>query len=348
MTELQLGLLVIGAVVVAAVFAYNRLQERSARRAAEHAFRSPAGDALLDAARAPRSEPGPPRSPPFAPKRPAAQPQDAVPDACIDYIVELSFAEPRVAGELLEHWKPYAHRYVKRARLAYSPDAAQWLRLQPGDNAPARGLRAGLQLVTREGAIGEAELIEFRAAVETLAAASGASVAAPEMRQAVEQARELDLFCADADLQVVFHVMPPPGGAFAGEQVRRAAEAAGLALGDDGRFTLQDDAARALFSFGARDGRGFSASGIDAAAPSGLSITLEVPRAPGTRRAFQSMAGFARQLAEALEGSLVDDNGQTLDERSLAAIDAQLSAVQAAFAARGIEPGSAAALRLFS
>lgn len=344
MTELQLALLVIGALVVAGVFAYNRLQERGARRAAERAFRSCAGDALLDDP-GPRREPAMPATVPAA-SRPA--PQAALPDARIDYVVELAFATPSAVGALLEQWKPYEHRYAKRARLAYTSDGTQWQRLAPGDGRHALALQAGLQLVTREGTVGEAELIEFRGAVETLASAIGANVAAPEMRQAVERARELDRFCADTDLQVVFHVMPQPGARFAGRTVRQAAEAAGLKLAEDGRFALLDDAGRVLFSLGARDGAAFTASAVDAAAPAGLSITLDVPRAPGARGPFQAMAGFARQLAAALEGSLVDDNDHALDERSLAAIDAQLGAVHAAFAARGIEPGSDAALRLFS
>ena len=344
MTEFQLALLVIGALVVAGVFATNWLQERGARRAAERAFRSVAGDALLEAS-GPRREPG--MIPP-ATSRAAVPPQAALPDARIDYVVELSFATPPAVGVLLEHWRPFEHRYAKRARLAYTSDGTQWLRLAPGDSGSALALQAGLQLVTREGAVGEAELIEFRAAVESLAAATGAGVAAAEMRQAVDRARELDRFCADTDLQVVFHVMPQPGALFAGTTVRHAAEADGLKLAEDGRFALQDDAGRVLFSLGARDGAGFTAGAIDSAAPAGLSITLDVPRAPGARRTFQAMADFARQLAAELEGSLVDDNDHGLEERSLAAIDAQLGAVHAAFAARGIEPGSDVALRLFS
>ena len=44
----------------------------------------------------------------------------------------------------------------------------------------------------------------------------------------------------------------------------------------------------------------------------------------------------------------VDDNGNALDERALAAIGVELEAVRARLAAAGIEPGSPLALRLFS
>ena len=45
MSELQIGLLAIGALVVAGVLIYNRVQERRARQAAERTFRSGHGGA---------------------------------------------------------------------------------------------------------------------------------------------------------------------------------------------------------------------------------------------------------------------------------------------------------------
>ena len=47
MTDLQFGLLLIGAVAVAAVLIYNRMQERAAGRQAERSFGSRHADALL-------------------------------------------------------------------------------------------------------------------------------------------------------------------------------------------------------------------------------------------------------------------------------------------------------------
>ena len=60
------------------------------------------------------------------------------------------------------------------------------------------------------------------------------------------------------------------------------------------------------------------------------------------------MARAGRSLAEAHNARLVDDRDNPLDERSLAAIGAQLEAVRQMLAARGIETGSPLALRLFS
>jgi FtsZ-interacting cell division protein ZipA len=73
-----------------------------------------------------------------------------------------------------------------------------------------------------------------------------------------------------------------------------------------------------------------------------------VPHCPDVRRAYDAMVVYARDLCATLGGMIVDDNARVLDEQALAAIGAQLDAVRATLEARGIEPGSPAALRLFS
>jgi hypothetical protein len=315
--------------VVAGVLVYNRIQERGAKRTAERAFRSSHADALMDAPGA-ASDPAPAEGP--RPSVRAAPPDEtAQPDPAIDYIVEFTAGQPVAPSALREQWSVIERRHARRALLSGSGDGKAW--------------HAGLQLVSRDGAIGEAELIEFRSTVETLAASVGAAVSAPEMRAAVEAARALDDFCAETDIQVVVHVQ---GGPFAGTKIRAAAEAAGLALQSDGKFALRSDEQRLLYTLGARDGAMFSAATLREAAPEALTLSLDVPRTPDLRRSFESMTRLAHQLAAALGGSMVDDNGNTLDERAIEAIALQLDAVRARLEARGLPPGSPAALRLFS
>jgi hypothetical protein len=66
------------------------------------------------------------------------------------------------------------------------------------------------------------------------------------------------------------------------------------------------------------------------------------------RRAYDAMVMYARDLCARQGGAIVDDNAHALDERSLAAIGAQLDAVGSTLEARGIAPGGASALRLFA
>ena len=186
MTELQIGLALIGGVAVVAVVVYNGWQERRAKRAAERAFGSRHSDVLLD-------EPHSRREPTLGPPpRAGSAAGGAAADPRIDYIITLSPASPIAAPVLRELWAPIALRFSRRAFVLQEEGSE---------------LRAALQLVSRAGVVSDAELLEFRSAVETLATKARAAVAAPEMREALEAARELDRACADADIQVALHVV---------------------------------------------------------------------------------------------------------------------------------------------
>ncbi|HXM83731.1 MAG TPA: cell division protein ZipA C-terminal FtsZ-binding domain-containing protein [Burkholderiales bacterium] len=264
MTDLQFGLLLIGAVAVAAVLIYNRMQERAAGRQAERSFGSRHADALL-----------------------------GEPDARLDYLVELSLPRGVPTASLRELWAPLEHRFAKRVLLAAS-SGSEW--------------HAAFQLVSRAGVASESELLEFRSALETLAAKIGAAVSAPEMRQALDAARSLDRVCARADIQVALHVVGAP--------------LPGSQSGDHAfQVTARED---------------------------GVTLTLDVARTTEPARSFQAMARTGRELAATHGARLVDDNGNLVDERALAAIGTELEAVRQMLVERGIEPGSPLALRLFS
>ena len=328
MSDLQLGLLVIGAAAVAGVLLYNRVQERSARRQGERAFGSQHSDVLLDAAQAKRE-------PSLAPaaRRAAALPAEALPDPRLDYVIALAVHRPVAAAQVLETWIPLERRFSQRALLAAS-DGTAWRRIAAGDTGTASALHASLQLVSRAGVASESDLIAFRSEVETLAAGLGATVSAPEMRQALEVARELDRFCAEADIQIAFHLVSG-SGALVSEALHDATTGAGFEPAAPGRYALRDTEGRVLLDLAERDSRS-------------VTLTLEVPRTAELGRTYESMVRCARQLGTALGAALVDDNGNALDDRALMAIAAQLETVRRAFHGRGFEPGGALALRLFS
>jgi hypothetical protein len=276
MSDLVLGLLVLGGVLFACVLVYNRVQERAAQRA----FGASQPDVLLEEA-APRREP--------VLHKPAVA--HASPHPAIDYAIDITL--PRAAPELLEGWSAIEQRFARRVLLAPGKDERTW--------------RAGLQLVTRAGVVSEAELIEFRSAVETLGAKLGATLSAPEMRAALEGARELDKVCADSDIQVALHVIGQGVEPQAGEQPFQVVR--------------RED---------------------------GVTLVLDVAVTPDLARSYEAMAREGRALAASHGARLVDDRGNALDERALAAIGAQLEAVRQALAGHGIDTGSPLARRLFS
>lgn len=277
MTDLQLGLLVIGAAAVAGVLVYNRLQERAVRRETQRAFESRHADVLGNEAPVRRE-------PTLEPLQTPAAPADRRPDPRVDYIIRLSGIP---AAALRQQWGALEQRFAGRVTLSDSKESVE----------------AALQLVSRSGVVGEAELLEFRSQVETLAASLGAKVSAPEMRQALDRAKALDRACAEVDVQIALHVLNPmelPGEEDPFQRVERP------------------------------DG--------------GVTFLLDVARTPDLARSYEAMVRSARQLG----GRLVDDNGNTLDERALAAIGAEVESLRARLAELGVEPGSPLALRLFS
>jgi hypothetical protein len=250
------------------VLVYNRLQERSTRREAQRAFGSQHADVLLDEPAAERREPTLEAAAPRAP--------------ALDYVMEVEGAIPA------QEWSALRRRFGGRAVLS---------------DAGAARLQVALQMVSRKGVVGEGELLEFRSQVETIAAAHGAAVSAPEMRAALEAAHELDKACADVDVQIALHVI---GGG------------AGLSA----------------------EGRPFQV----ARRADGVTLLLDVPRTAELPRSYEAMTRAARELG----GRIVDDNGNPLDDRALAAIGVEVEALRARMAELRVEPGSPLALRLFS
>jgi hypothetical protein len=121
MSDLQLGLLALGVLVVGGVLGANFLQERRARRAAEQAFRSGHDDVLMQAGE--RREP----TLDAAPRRGAAL-QAALPDERLDYVVDLALRQMVPAAEVAERWSAFEHRFAGRALLAASADRVAWRR----------------------------------------------------------------------------------------------------------------------------------------------------------------------------------------------------------------------------
>lgn len=339
MTEFQLGLLLIGVLAIAGVIVFNRVQERLATRRAERAFGSQHADVLLGETsqrREPTLEPAIRK-----PDREAGASAHALPNDALDYVIALSPAQPLAAAAFLQHWTPLERRFAKRVLAAGRDAEGTWTRIAHGDSGTYGGFQAALQLVSRAGVVSEGELIEFRSEFENLAANLGAAAVAPEMKQAMDQARELDQFCANTDIQIVLNLVPAPDRIFTAAKLGSVIEAAGLGRLADRQHALLDVHGRILYAVnvvaGEADGE-----------ITKLTFSLDVPRVPEVRKTYEAMVRFAGQLASGLGGALIDDNGRPLDERSLAAIGAELDGVGQALEKRGLPAGGPLALRLFS
>ncbi|MFN8773584.1 MAG: cell division protein ZipA C-terminal FtsZ-binding domain-containing protein [bacterium] len=203
-----------------------------------------------------------------------------------------------------------------------------------------------IQVVDPRGPASTAELQVFVSNAHRAAASVGGQVTAPDPATSAAQAGALYEFCNSVDVAIGLNVAASSGG-FAGTKLRGLIEAAGFRALPDHTYVLADDAGNTLCTLTDGNGGGLDPQALRSQAVRAISLLLDVPRAPGTVAQFERMATQARQFAQALSGSVIDDSGRVLDEASIGRIRVQLASMLKAMRARGIEPGDAIARRIF-
>lgn len=357
MSDLQLSLLMIGAVVVGAVFIYNWVQERGLRRRLQQSFGEAHHDVLLKAGR--DATPGDGRlEPQLVAGAPAHQPEGSHPvadetaagfDEVLDYVAEIA-AQATISDALVGEFVSRIASCGKPAHArGFDGKRGAWEDIVRGAGGRYTRLRAGLQIVNRAGPVNTAQLAAFCDAVRQCAEkVPAATVECPDAQAAIKLARDLDAFCATVDVAIGVNIIAPEGEAFGGTRIRAAAEAAGFKLEPDGVFHYRAGGRQTLFTLDNHEPAPFLPESIKGLTTSGITLLLDVPRVPNGGEVLARMFGVAEILAGALDGRLVDDNRAVLSEAGVSRITQQLSSIQAAMAARDVPAGGARALRLFS
>lgn len=204
----------------------------------------------------------------------------------------------------------------------------------------------GLQLADRSGALSQDQLDAFTRALYEFAAEAGGAVSCPDKQEALEQARDLDLFCMDVDVLIGLNVVSADSRPFTSEAMHGLALQASLSLEPDGSFHARDGFGHTLFTLAnqgeepfPRDGRGLTTHGV--------TLLFDVPRVADGLAVFDRMTQLGFDLAGRLEGRLVDDNGRVVSEESLNRDRARLVTFYQRMQARGIPAGGERSLRLF-
>ena len=389
MSDLQIGLALLGVLLVTAVLGFNWWQERQFRRRAEDAFggRQQGDDFLNRSAR--HESPGTLTAPAnhnmadiarIEPRmEPAADPGQMVDIAAsnviahgaavdtailpasnsgqriasdlplpeIDYLVEIR-TDALIAPEKLQRIEFDLRSLNRRITFGgFNAESGSWEPMLP-DGAGYSSVCVALQLVNRTGPVTEEQLHAF---VEVLTERAGelkADARLPEFGPALDQAAALDEFCADVDVQVGISVIADTGQVFHGSKIRALAESAGLKLHPTGVFQLCDEKGGLQFSLDNQDAEPFQIERIRNLTTTGITFLLDVPRVANGLRVFDKMVEMSRSFASSLDGTLADDNRALLNDAGFERIRVQLRAIYASMQQRGIEAGSALALRLFS
>ncbi len=265
-------------------------------------------------------------------------------DQATEFIARLKFVSPVMAnfGPLIVTLR----RIGKPVRAFGRRAEGAWEALSSHPRSAYDQVEFGLQLADRSGAVSQDQINAFTRALYEFAAEEGGAVICPDKQEALEHARDLDLFCMDVDVLIGLNVVSADSRPFTSEAMHGLAMEARLSLEADGSFHARDSFGHVLFTLSnqgedafPRDGRGLTTHGI--------TLLFDVPRVADGLVVFDRMTKLGFDLAARLEGRLVDDNGRMVSEESLNRDRARLMAFYQRMDQRGIPAGGERALRLF-
>ena len=380
MSTLQIGLAIIGGLVLAGVVAYNAwVTNQSAPRTVRE--RGGAGDARADRdgdetlpyTPADLAEheiqridpvlgdmPGAPAANDPAELAAAAaavsinptmgQPPEKRPglDALIDVITPLML-EHEVSGDALLAALPGTRRVGSKPFAVEGQSAVTGEWESPRAGQRYRALQAGVQLANRSGALNDIEFSEFVVKVQAFADAVGAAPDFPDMRAEVARARELDAFASGHDAQLGFTLRARRAAWSPGYVAQHAARLGFVAGALPGRMVLSGShSGQAPILSLVFDPQAAMAEDPEQSALREIALSLEVTHVPRGEQPFSRMRQAATALAEAMEGMVTDDGGQPLSVAAMDHIGADLESLYDALDSRDLSAGSPQARRLFS
>jgi hypothetical protein len=360
MTDLQLAMIGVGVALVGGVAIYNVVQERNARRRAEKAFGERPGDALFESserreptlgplpeAEAAAAIPPQPRAEVAPPPEPADLEAGVAPTAEISSRIDtvaVVLADDPVTREQLEPLIDALRDHATPVHVEGIVDE-QWHPIATSPKGSWRELRVALQLASRGGPVAEEEIEEFNRAVADFSASLNAVSQREAPSAAAGRARDLDHFCAEADIEVAVNVIGQFGATFALARVKAIALENGLSETAQGglvRFARDGSVEYSVRRFGD------DAANPPASYTHGLTFAIDLPHVADAPEAFAGMVHLAQAIARELGGQLVDDNRRPLTEAGLASIRRTVEKVCHDMEARGIPAGGALARRLFA
>jgi hypothetical protein len=348
MSNLQIGLAVVGALVLAAMVAHGAWTSRKnlPRQASPN---EPVGKPDAKSQRGVGIEPELDAAAfdvaifplPVQDRKPAL-------DALIDVIAPIVLDGP-VSGDAALAALPSTRRAGGKpfAIEGFNEAGQRW-------EAPLAGQRygmfqAGVQLANRSGALNEIEYSEFVMKTQAFCDAINGTADFPEMLEEVARARELDQFASDHDAQLGF-VLRASNAAWSPGYVQQNASRLGFVAGSiPGRMVVPASIAGMPPVLGLNfDTQSAMADDPAQSAIRELVISLDVPQVDRSELAFVRMREAALMLANSMDGVVTDDNGLPLPPEAMDVIGAELEGLYDTLDQRDLSAGSALARRLFS
>ncbi len=363
---MRITLVILGVLVVAAVWAYNKFQERRMRRSFDTPLMRARPDVLLD-----RDEPamhhGEGRSEPTFSHSADGQSEEPAQveineaddeaigglaqdgesgelDTEINAVIALIVEQPISGERALANLQGF-RRAGRQSVALWGTQNGQWSIVRAGERFDA--LAVTVQLANRSGALNEIEYSELVTSIQHAAESIPAACEIPDMTETVARARALDSRCAALDAQLGITLAVVADRHWSGNEVDTAVRSLGMLLRPDGRYHFLSDNGLSLFCLQGGDGTAFRADVIDRQVFDRLTLVLDVPTVPQALQPYARMTTLARDLAGQLGAVLVDDQSRSLNAAMLAGIELQLVPVYHRLEAEGMPAGSRRARVLF-
>lgn len=345
MSDLQIGLILLGVVLILAVLVFNWWQDWRVRQKMQDQFPEREHDPLMGAAHSSYPER---REPGFGVPQPQIMDTEndddddrEEVDPATEVVIDVSFAQPIDSTQLYSALKSVHKVGSKPVRLFAERDGGgHRAALRPGESYSS--VQLAVLMANRSGPLTDIEWSQLWTLAQSLADRFDGAVEGPEIETVLHRAQALDAVCADLDAQVGLGLqLNAPKSV---SMVSRVLENAGFLRGDVHLAWMSDSGLprfTVLFD-------GVPAAEAQADNVSRLDFVLDVPKSPADEQAFSRMATVGRDLAQRLDAVLLDDQGRPLPDHADDSIDEQLHAIYMRLEQAGYPAGEPRTARLFS
>lgn len=279
----------------------------------------------------------------------------SMPDAAIDFIIELSGKGPLSRNRALGIYKQNEYLLNKPRRLyGLRYIEGVWSNLDSdSDTAQYSDLLLAIQLVDKSGAIDETELNTFgQLGLKLADGLNRPSKMATTFEMALQQATELDSFCQQYDTIAGLNVMPSNNQWFSENDIQKISQEAGLQFGPMDIYHCKNDQAvgcRHSFSMANLFEPGtFHVQQENQEQVKGLTFFMQIPCVYAPAKTFDKMVAVAKLFSQRLDGYVSDQDNHPLTSDGTLSIRQHIDYMASEMQKAGIMPGSEIALRLFN
>ena len=329
LSELQLALGAVGVLFLVWVVIYNVRNSRAKSKAGEERI-EPSSNA---------SDDDPSEVSPILADTVSQGPTPQTIDPRIDCVITLRFNQTISGIEILDalkSWSDLPVVWMADGLHATGANEGVWESLE-ADHSYLE-IQLAVQLASRRGPIGVLELSDFCSRVQALAESLDAQIDMPAVNAMLESAKELDALAAQSDILLGMNIVFDQQ-TWSWPHIESTLTQRGYRIMTQGYAFEYAVDGKPVFRTGTFDRQ---------ASIGQITFLLEVPVVAQHLRPFELMLNEAADVAQALQGRLVDDNGVHLTENSVYVIRQQLDALYAQLDKAGIPAGSSTSLRLFS